>query len=240
MHLSRRYAGKVEYAAARPMRVRNTRVYRLLHWPIWIGVFFLAPGPLTFRLFAEGFGRDNLLWLGVVLAATGTAGLRDVCPASNPSLTSSASTRRSRTRPTGACATPFAWNAALAFASLNLLGLLTAAVTGRWRMRPLYRGYPPLCAAVLMLGASGRLPRVGASTKGEGKERRWFYGTVWSVTAAQTVLLLLWKTRRQTRETDLLKLGAFAGTLGLMGLSARSGALPRTRLILPGEQVMAD
>src|SRR5438034_7383788 len=27
--------------------------YRLAHWPIWIWVFFLAPGPLTFQLFAD-------------------------------------------------------------------------------------------------------------------------------------------------------------------------------------------
>ena len=58
-----RYSGKVEYAQARRMRERNTRLYRLAHWPIWIWVFFLAPGPLTFTLFAHGFGRGNLTWL---------------------------------------------------------------------------------------------------------------------------------------------------------------------------------
>ena len=44
------YPIKVEYAEARKMRERNTRLYRLAHWPIWIWVFFLAPGPLTFDL----------------------------------------------------------------------------------------------------------------------------------------------------------------------------------------------
>ena len=47
------YPIKVEFAAARKMRERNTRLYRLAHWPIWIWVFFLAPGPLTFDLFAH-------------------------------------------------------------------------------------------------------------------------------------------------------------------------------------------
>ena len=37
------YTGKVEYAQERKMRTRNTRIYRSLHWPIWIWVFFLAP-----------------------------------------------------------------------------------------------------------------------------------------------------------------------------------------------------
>ena len=58
------YRGKLEYAQARKMRTRNTRLYRLAHWPLWIWVFFLAPGPLTFSLFAHGFGRANLAWLG--------------------------------------------------------------------------------------------------------------------------------------------------------------------------------
>ena len=43
----------------------------LAHWPIWIWVFFLAPGPLTFTLFAHGFGIGNLAWLLLVLVGTG-------------------------------------------------------------------------------------------------------------------------------------------------------------------------
>jgi hypothetical protein len=58
-----RYSGKVEYADARKMRQRNKGYYRVLHWPIWIWVFFLAPGPLTFSLFAHGFSWANSAWL---------------------------------------------------------------------------------------------------------------------------------------------------------------------------------
>ena len=46
---------KIELATARKLRDRNKASYRLAHWPIWIWVFFLAPGPLTFQLFAYGF-----------------------------------------------------------------------------------------------------------------------------------------------------------------------------------------
>ncbi len=53
------------------MRERNTRRYRLAHWPIWIWVFFLAPGPLTFDLFARGGSRNNVAWLLLVMLATG-------------------------------------------------------------------------------------------------------------------------------------------------------------------------
>ena len=37
------YRGKVEYSEQRKMRERNTRIYRLCHWPIWIWVFFSPP-----------------------------------------------------------------------------------------------------------------------------------------------------------------------------------------------------
>ena len=59
-----------------PIRERNKISYRFAHWPIWIFVFFIAPGPLTFDLFAHGFDSRMALWLGAVLAGTGIAGLR--------------------------------------------------------------------------------------------------------------------------------------------------------------------
>ena len=49
------------------------------------------------------------------------------------------------------------------------------------------------------LGAFGLLPRVKRSTKGEGHERRYFYGSVWAVAVAQPVLWLLWKVVPATR-----------------------------------------
>ena len=41
----------------RAIRTQNKISYRLNHWPIWIWTFFIAPGPLTFDLFAQGFDR---------------------------------------------------------------------------------------------------------------------------------------------------------------------------------------
>src|SRR4029079_9299044 len=66
----------VEYASQRKIRDRNKLYYRFNHWPIWIFVFFIAPGPLTFDLFDRGFDARMALWLGAVLIATGIAGLR--------------------------------------------------------------------------------------------------------------------------------------------------------------------
>jgi hypothetical protein len=235
------YDGKVEYAAARKMRERNTPLYRLAHWPIWIWVFFLAPGPLTFSLFAHGFGRGNLTWLMAVLVGTGVAGLRGRLPGAEPGPYI---LRFDEDKPNPlyrrVCYT-FAWNAVLSFALLNLGGLVIAAATGKWYMKQIYQyAYFPVCGAILLLGVLGMLPRVKASTRGEGVERRYFYGSVWAVTVAQTLLLALWKTLPETRSAGMVKLGVFAGALVVMGMAAYRGTLPRTRPIVPGELMVAD
>ena len=234
------YSGKVEYAQQRKIRERNTRLYRLAHWPIWIWVFFLAPGPLTFSLFAHGFSSANFAWLCLVLLGTGIAGLLAQLPGVEP-RPYILRFDEDKTNPLyrKVCYT-FAWNALLNFALLNLAGLLFASVTGVWRMKQIYHyGYLPLLVMILWLGAAGKLPRVGRSTKHEGTERRYFYGTVWAVTAAQTVLLILWKTLPETRLGSIEKLIAFCAVLAAMGLRAYVGALPRTRPIVAGE-VMVD
>lgn len=235
------YSGKVEYAHVRPIRERNTIFYRLAHWPIWIWVFFLVPGPLTFTLFAHGFERGNLAWLAAVLIGTGAAGLRGQLPGVEPRPYI---LRFDEDKPNPlyrrVCYT-FAWNAILSFAILNLVGLLIAVTTGSWYLKQIYRyAYFPLCGTILILGVAGLLPRVKPSTRGEGTERRYFYGSVWAVTASQALLLALWKTLPLTRTANLAKLIAFVVALLLMGLAAYRGALPRTRPIVPGEMTVAD
>ena len=235
------YSGKIEFAGERKIRERNTRVYRMAHWPIWIWVFFLAPGPLTFRLFDRGFHWANWAWLAAVLIGTGIAGLRARLPGCEhrPYIL-----RFDEDKPNPlyrrVCYT-FAWNAVLNFALLNITGLVIAVALGIWRLKQIYfYTYSPLCALILLLGILGKLPRVGPSTKGEGIERRYFYGSVWAVTAAQTVLLILWKTLPETRTGSLIKLLVFVGVLALMGFAASRGLLPRTRPIVPGELMVSD
>ncbi len=232
---------RVEYAHQRKMRTRNTARYRAAHWPIWIWVFFLAPGPLTFDLFARGGSRGNLIWLGAVLLGTGIAALFGQLPGAEPAPYILRFTEdRPNPRYRRICYT-FAWNALLNFALLDLAGLAWAAWTGQWRMKQIYaHGYTPLLIAILLLGALGILPRVRPSTQGEGSERRYFYGAVWSITAAQTVLLILWKALPKNHATDMVKLAVYCGVLIGMAVLAAYGALPRTRPILPGELMVAD
>jgi hypothetical protein len=235
------YAIKVEYAHQRKIRQQNKTYYRVAHWPIWIWVFFLAPGPLTFDLFAHGGSVWNLFWLAAVLIGTGIAGLLGQLPGVEPRPYI---LRFCEDKPNPLyrriCYT-FAWNALLNFTLLNLFGLILAVSTRRWDLRPVYtRGYFPVFATILVSGLLGLLPRVRRSTKGEGTERRYFYGAVWAVTTAQTLLLVLWKTLPRTHAADLIKLIIFVGALSVMGTLAGFGVLPRTRPILPGELMVAD
>ena len=232
---------RVEYAHQRKMRTRNTARYRAAHWPLWIWVFFIAPGPLTFDLFERGGSTRNLLWLGAVLVGTGVAALFGQLPGAEPAPYILRFTEdRPNPRYRRICYT-FAWNALLNFALLNLAGLVWAVIAGQWRLKQIYaHAYTPLLILSLLLGAFGLLPRVGRSTQGEGWERRYFYGTVWSVTAAQTILLVLWKTLPKNHATDIVKLAVYCAVLAGMGVLAAYGALPRTRPILPGELMVAD
>ncbi|HTS51170.1 MAG TPA: hypothetical protein VMH05_24655 [Bryobacteraceae bacterium] len=234
-------ATRIELASDRKLRERNKALYRVAHWPIWIFVFFISPGPWTFDLFERGFDRRKLLWLAVVMLATGIAGLRGRLPGVEPRPYI---IRFVEDKPNPLyrriCYT-FAWSIVVTFAILNLTGLAVAVTTGVWRLKQIYLyGYFPMAGVIWALGALGILPRVRASTKGEGHERRYFYGAVWASCIAQPVLGVLWKTLPHTREADAVKLVIFAGIFAAMGMLAYRGALPRTRPIVPGELAISD
>ena len=231
----------VEYASERKIRERNKLHYRFNHWPIWIFVFFIAPGPLTFDLFERGLDGRMVLWLGAVIVATGIAGLRGALPGVEPKPYI---IRFTEDRPNPLyrriCYTT-AWGEVIAFAVLNAAGLLYAIVTGEWKLKQMYEWfYFPIAGTFWLLGAFGQLPRVKASTKGEGHERRYFYGSVWAVTIAQPVLWFMWKALPRSTSYDILKLVVFLGILAFVGNRARLGLLPRTRPIVPGELAVSD
>ena len=54
----------LEFASERKIRYRNKLYYRFNHWPIWIWVFFITPGPLTFYLVENGFDVRMAMWMG--------------------------------------------------------------------------------------------------------------------------------------------------------------------------------
>jgi hypothetical protein len=235
------HAQRVELAGDRRIRERNKISYRLAHWPIWIWVFFIAPGPLTFDLFERGFDARMAMWLGVVLIGTGIAGLRGSLPGVEPRPYIIRFTEDRRNPLYRRVCYTLAWSEVIAFAVLNAAGLATAIVTGRWQLWQLYDvAYFPIVGAIWVLGALGLLPRVKPSTQGEGHERRYFYGSVWAVCIAQPMLWVLWKGLPQTRASDAVKLLVFIGILTYVGNLARRGLLPRTRPIVPGELAVSD
>ena len=231
----------IERDTDRKIRHRNKLYYRFNHWPIWIWVFFIAPGPLTFDLFEHGFDGRLATWLAVVLAGTGIAGLRGRLPGCEPRPYI---IRFTEDRPNPlyrrVCYTA-AWGEVVAFALLNTAGLVWALVTGMWRLKQMYAvAYFPIAGSIWLLGALGQLPRVKASTQGEGHERRYFYGSVWAVAIAHPILWALWKILPETRAGDAIKLVVFVGVLAIVGYMSRLGLLPRTRPIVPGELAVSD
>ena len=231
----------VELAGERKIRYRNKLHYRFSHWPIWIFVFFIMPGPLTFDLFESGFDQRMFFWFGAVLVGTGIAGLRGRLPGceQRPYII-----RFTEDRPNPlyrrVCYT-FAWSAVISFGVLNITGLLVAIFTEEWNMRQIYENaYFPLAGSVWLLGLIGQLPRVKASTKGEGHERRYFYGSVWAMCIAQPVLWFLWAVLPYGRTGDTVKLLVFVVILVFVGWLAYRGKLPRTRPIVPGELAISD
>jgi hypothetical protein len=232
---------RVELDTERKLRVRNKLYYRFNHWPIWIFVFFIAPGPLTFDLFERGFDSRMLTWLAVVLIGTGIAGLFGKLPGCEaaPYII-----RFTEDRPNPLyrriCYTT-AWGEVVAFALLNIAGLVYAIATGEWRLKQMYESaYFPIAGTMWLLGAAGKLPRVKPSTAGEGHERRYFYGAVWAVAIAQPILWLLWNALPRGFSSDVIKLVVFVGVLAIVGYCARLGLLPRTRPIVPGEWAISD
>jgi len=231
----------VEFDTQRRIRHRNKLYYRFLHWPIWIWVFFIAPGPLTVDLFAHGVDARILVWLFVVLVGTAIAGLRGRLPGVEPEPYI---IRFTEDRPNPLyrriCYTA-AWGEVVAFALLNAAGLAWVVLTGEWRIQQMYKiAYFPIAGTVWVLGVLGLLPRVKASTKGEGHERRYFYGSVWAVIIAQPVLGVLWKVLPSTWSADVVKLTVFLGILAGVGQMSRLGLLPRTRPIVAGEWAVSD
>ncbi|MCU1311463.1 MAG: hypothetical protein JWO20_2588 [Candidatus Angelobacter sp.] len=231
----------VQYTDQIRIREFNTSLYRLCHWPIWITVFYLLPGPLTCRLFEKGFDWQMAKWLAMVCFGTGVAGLRSRLPGVEPKpyiITFTEDLPNPLYRRLSYTA---AWSDLVTFAVLNLIGTIDAIVRGKWRMRQIYYyGWIPVASVSWALGFNGVLPRTGRSTIGEWAERRVFYGAIWTVTCSQILLGTLWRglpsTRFRSRKASVLMLVAFAASLGGLAFIAFRGRLPRTRRIVSREK----
>jgi hypothetical protein len=231
----------VELATDRPIRTRNKLHYRIAHWPVWVFAFFIAPGPITFSLFASGPSPTAAIWFAAVAISTGIAAFFGKLPGTEAKpyvLLYGEDTPNPIHR--RICYT-VAWGGIISYALLNFITLVDAVAGGVWHSTQIFAwGYFPIVGVVWLLGIAGRLPRARKSTQGEGVERRQFYGAVWAVSVAQVLLLIMWKVLPLAPETTLLKFVVYSSALAGKGHLARRGLLPRTRPILPGTRAAAD
>ncbi|MCX6552677.1 MAG: hypothetical protein NTY02_17020 [Acidobacteria bacterium] len=235
------YGNRVEFAATRKIRERNTFTYRISHWPVWAWVYFLVPGPLIADLFHRGPDRRIGLWLAFVICATGIAAYFGKLPGTETRAYVLFFTEDKPNRVYRRVCYTVAWSVIVAYAAVNLAGMVIAILTGRWMMHQLYAtAFVPVMAVVWGLGLAGVLPRARRSVKYEGYERRIFYGAVWTVAIAHPLLWVLWRAVPPSPTVDALKLVVFAGVMTVVGYVAYRGYLPRTKPIVPGEPITID
>ncbi len=214
-------------------RTRNKNYYRVLHVPIWLWVFWVLPGPLTYHLFTRGPGRANWIWLAVVFAVCAWRGLAGRLPGveRQPYIIYFGEDRPNLGYRV-VCYTA-AWIDLLVPYVLNFLGLLIATLTGAWRMRWLYSHvYWVLALLVVLATVFNLTPRARRGTLQEGAERAWFYVAIWTVVPTQVVAWAMWRLGAAlgwaSHPLMLARLSAFLLATALLFTLGAAGILPRT------------
>ncbi len=211
-------------------REKNKGYYRVLHLPIWIWVFFILPGNLTYALYLNGPDRRHWIWLALVCAVCIWRGFVEPRPyvthygANQPNV------------PYRVVCYTAAWIDLLVPFALNLIGLVIAVVTGRWMLAQLYHYlYYPLALAIVLATVLNLTPRARRSTVNEGVEKAWFYVAVWTVVPTQIAAWAAWRLGGRLdllpSELNLLRLTVFVLVGSLLLLLGVWGKLPRSHRV---------
>lgn len=226
-------------------RERNKNYYRVLHVPIWIWAFWILPGHLTADLYAHGPDRRHWIWLAIVTVVCAWRGFLGRLPGAEPRPYI---THYGEDKPNlwyrVVCYTT-AWIDLLVPFTINLMGLVINAFTGRYPINSMYRNvYYVLAAAVILGTVLNDTPRARRSTRGEGEEKGWFYVAVWTVVPTQ---LAGWGMWRLGRFFDLapgplgdLRLASFLIVAAAFFLLGYAGKLPRTQRYYVPEGTISD
>jgi hypothetical protein len=226
-------------------RERNKGYYRLLHAPVWIWVFFILPGHLTFALYAHGPDRRHAWWLAAVVAVCAWRAWAGRLPGAEtkPYITYWGVDQPNL--PYRVVCYTAAWIDLLTPFALNAIGLAIAVVNGRWMIADLYRWlYYPIALVIVAATALDLTPRTKRSTRYEGAERAWFYVAIWTVVPSQLAGWAAWRLGGSlAMEPGLLAWARFTTfysvALVIFVLGAR-GILPRTdRYQLEGQAEVA-
>jgi hypothetical protein len=223
-------------------REKNKGYYRVLHLPIWIWVFFILPGHLTYALYVHGPDRRHGLWLAVVIAFCIWRGSKGRLPGVEPKpYITHYGVDQPNLGYRYLCYTA-AWIDILVPFALNFIGLVVAIFTGTWMLQQLYEWlYYPFAILVVLGTLLNLTPRARRSTFGEGAEKAWFYIGVWTVVPAQVAIWGAWRLGGKLGLAPMplawLRLTVFvlfAGGFLAAGLASR---LPRTARYYSGAVV---
>ncbi len=219
-------------------RERNKPYYRVLHLPIWLWVFFILPGHLTYDLFTRGPDRRHGIWLAAVVAVCAWRGRAGRLPGVEPRPYITHYGMDLPNVPYRVVCYTAAWIDLLVPFALNVVGVIYANLSGRWILGDLYaRLYYPLALLVVAATWLDLTPRARRSTRNEGAERAWFYAAIWTVVPTQVVSWAAWRLGgllgMRGPALDRLRLLALAvSALALVFLSWKA-VLPRTRRYYP-------
>ncbi len=215
-------------------RDRNKTYYRILHVPIWIWVFFILPGNLTYALYVHGPDVRHWIWLALVFMICAWRGIVGRLPGVEPRPYVTHYGVEQRNLPYRVVCYTTAWIGLLVPFALNLIGLIFAAITGRWILADLYsRLYYPLAGAVVLGTLLDWTPRSRRSTVNEGLEKAWFYIVIWTVVPAQAIAWGAWRLGRRiglpVLALDRFRFLAFLLTAVFFFCMGVKSKLPRTR-----------
>jgi hypothetical protein len=214
-------------------REKNKGYYRILHLPIWLWVFFILPGNLTYALYLHGPDRRHGIWLAVVFVVCAWRGIAGRLPGVElqPYVTHYGVDQPNL--PYRVVCYTAAWIDLLVPFTLNFLGIVLAAVTGRWLLADLYRYlYYPLALAIVLATCFNWTPRARRSTLNEGAEKAWFYVAIWTVVPTQVIAWAAWRLGGRFDLAPLalnnLRLIVFVLTGAFLLLFGIRGKLPRS------------
>ena len=223
-------------------REKNKTYYRVLHLPIWIWVFFIFPGHITYALYLHGPDSRHWVWLGVVCLFCVWRGWEGRLPGVEPKPYVTHYGLDQPNLPYRVVCYSAAWIAMLVPFTLNLIGLVVAAATGKWTLEQLYGVlYYPLALAVVVGTILNWTPRARRSTQYEGVEKGWFYVSLWTVVSAQVVIWGVWRLAGgydfSNVELGQIRLVFFLLTSACFFGCGYAGLLPRTKRIYASEEL---
>jgi hypothetical protein len=215
-------------------RERNKTYYRVLHVPIWLWVFFILPGNLTYDLYVHGPDRRHAVWLGIVFVVCAWRGIVGRLPGVEPRPYVTHYGAEQPNVPYRVVCYTAAWIDLLVPFALNLMGIVYANFTGRWIIGDLYRWlYYPLAAAVVAGTLLNITPRARRSTVSEGAEKGWFYVAIYTVVPTQVACWAAWRTGGamglEVMALARLRLLVFLVVGGLFFYLSLRGRLPRAQ-----------